>query len=169
MWHLPNDSRRSLGVRGGFPISRGSLNDECHLPPPEPSAHPSCLPYPAVCRRGSIADMYETFDHTADLGLRIEAADLSTLFAEAGLALESVMVEDLAAVAPSRRLEVRLPADEVEYLFFDWLKALLFHFDVERMLFARFEVKVDAGGLAAEAWGEPFDPARHELTHEGKA
>jgi hypothetical protein len=28
--------------------------------------------------------MYETFDHTADLGLRIQAADLPTLFAGGG-------------------------------------------------------------------------------------
>jgi SHS2 domain-containing protein len=114
--------------------------------------------------------MYETFDHTADLGLRIRSADLNTLFSEAGLALESALVEDLAAVEPRRSVHVQLPADEVEYLLFDWLKALLFHFEVEQMLFARFDVKVDAAnGLKAEAWGEPFDPARHELAHEVKA
>jgi SHS2 domain-containing protein len=114
--------------------------------------------------------MYETFDHTADLGLRIRAADLSTLFREAALALESALVEDLAAVEPKRCVKVQLPADELEYLLFDWLKALLYHFDLEHMLFGRFEVKVDpATGLDAEAWGEPFDPARHELAHEVKA
>src|SRR6516164_1766365 len=31
--------------------------------------------------------MHETFEHTADLGLRIRAADPETLFAEAGAAL----------------------------------------------------------------------------------
>jgi SHS2 domain-containing protein len=113
--------------------------------------------------------MYETFDHTADLGLRIRSADLNTLFREAGLALESALVEDLAAVEPRRCVGVQLPADELEYLLFDWLKALLYHFDLAHMLFGRFEVKVDAGGLSAQAWGEPFDPARHELSHEVKA
>ena len=38
--------------------------------------------------------MYETFEHTADLGLRIRADDLNTLFAEAGRALFSVIVEN---------------------------------------------------------------------------
>jgi SHS2 domain-containing protein len=113
--------------------------------------------------------MYETFDHTADLGLRIRAADLNTLFGEAGLALQSAMVEDLSAVRPVRRLDVRLPADEPEYLLFDWLKELLYRFDAERLLLSRFEVKVDAGGLNASGWGEAFDPDRHELTHEVKA
>jgi SHS2 domain-containing protein len=31
--------------------------------------------------------MHETFEHTADLGLRIRAADLDTLFVEAAQAL----------------------------------------------------------------------------------
>ena len=35
--------------------------------------------------------MFEVFEHTADLGLRMRAADLSTLFAEAGRALLSVL------------------------------------------------------------------------------
>jgi SHS2 domain-containing protein len=101
--------------------------------------------------------------------LRIRSADLNTLFAEAGLALQCVLLENSDTVEPRRSLDVRLPADDVEYLLFDWLKALLYHFDVERMLFCRFDVKVDAGGLTAAAWGEPFDPARHELSHEVKA
>jgi SHS2 domain-containing protein len=113
--------------------------------------------------------MYETFDHTADLGLRIRAADLNTLFAEAGLALQSVLVEDLGAVQPVRRLDVRLPADDLEYLLFDWLKALLYHFDTEKLLLCRFDVHVGDAGLEAAAWGEPLDAGRHELAHEVKA
>jgi SHS2 domain-containing protein len=113
--------------------------------------------------------MYETFEHTADLGLRIRAADLNTLFAEAGLALQSVLIEDLDAVAPTRRLDFSLPADDLEYLLFDWLKSLLYRFDVEKWLFRRFDVTVSDKGLTAVAWGEPFDPARHELAHEVKA
>jgi SHS2 domain-containing protein len=113
--------------------------------------------------------MHETFDHTADLGLRIVAADLNTLFAEAGLALESVLVEDLAAVAPLRPVDIRLPADELEYLLFDWLKALLYHFEVDKLLFSRFDVKVSDAGLEATAWGEELDRDRHELSHEVKA
>jgi SHS2 domain-containing protein len=113
--------------------------------------------------------MYETFDHTADLGLRIRAADLNMLFAEAGLALESALVEDPGAVRPERRLDIRLPSDDLEYLLFDWLKALLYHFDTEKLLFSRFEVKVGAEGVEAAAWGEPMDAGRHEPAHEVKA
>ena len=113
--------------------------------------------------------MYETFDHTADLGLRIRAADLNTLFAEAGQALFATLVEDIAAVAPARKLDVNIAGTDREYLLFDWLKELLYRFDAEHMLFSRFEVRVDDNGLHGSAWGEPLDRDRHELAHEVKA
>jgi SHS2 domain-containing protein len=113
--------------------------------------------------------MYETFDHTADLGIRIRAADLNALFAEATLALTSVLVEDVDSVRPARRVEVVLPPDAVEYLMVDWLRAILYHFEVDGMLVARCEVRIDAAGLHAVLEGEAFDPSRHELAHEVKA
>jgi SHS2 domain-containing protein len=101
--------------------------------------------------------------------LRIRSADLNTLFAEAGQALFAVLVEDLATVAPVRKLDFAIAGDDREYLLFDWLKELLYRFDAEHLLLSRFEVKIDADGLRGSAWGEPLDPARHELSHEVKA
>jgi SHS2 domain-containing protein len=113
--------------------------------------------------------MHETFDHTADLGLRIRAADLDTLFVDAAEALFSVIVEDLASVRPERVLDIQVTGDDREYLLYDWLKTLLYHFDAEHLLFSRFEVQVMAAGLQGKAWGEPLDRSRHELSHEVKA
>ncbi len=113
--------------------------------------------------------MYETFEHTADLGLRVRATDLDTLFVEAARALFSTLVEDLATVNASQRIEVQLPADRPEFLLFDWLKELLYRFDAEHLMFGRFEAHVDETGLHAVAWGEPLDRDRHRLLHEVKA
>jgi SHS2 domain-containing protein len=113
--------------------------------------------------------MFETFEHTADLGLRIRAADLGTLFNEAAQALFAVLVEEPSTVVARQRLEITLPADDREYLLFDWLRKLLYLFDSEHLLFSRFEVKVSDAGLKGTAWGEPYDPARHALAHEVKA
>lgn len=113
--------------------------------------------------------MYELFGHTADLGLRIRAADLDTLFVEAAQALFSAIVEDLASVRPGQRIEVTLQGKDREYLLFDWLRELLYHLDAERLLFGKFEVHVRDDGLTASAWGEPIDPSRHNLEHEVKA
>jgi SHS2 domain-containing protein len=113
--------------------------------------------------------MYEMFEHTADLGLRVRAAHLGTLFAEAARALFAALVEDLGTVVASQRVEVRLPPDDREYLLFDWLKALLYHFDADHLLLSRFEVHLGDDGLTGAAWGEPLDRTRHELAHEVKA
>lgn len=113
--------------------------------------------------------MYETFEHTADLGLHARAPDLDTLFAETAAALFSILVEDPAAVEPRQRVDIQVSGDEREYLLFDWLKELLYRSNAEHLLFRRFEVRVSDAGLAGAAWGEPFDPARHMLSHEVKA
>lgn len=113
--------------------------------------------------------MHETFEHTADLGLRVRAADLDSLFVEAAEALFGTIVEDLATVQPVHKIDVRLDGEEIEYLLFDWLRELLYHFDAEHLLFGKFGVHVTDAGLVGSAWGEPIDRARHELEHEVKA
>ena len=118
--------------------------------------------------QGKIVDEL-TFEHTADLGLRIRAADLDTLFAEAAMALFSAIVEDLGTIRPERMIEVRLEEEDRELLLFDWLKALLYHFDAGHLLFARFAVRVSGGEMVGTAWGEPLDRSRHVLDHEVKA
>jgi SHS2 domain-containing protein len=113
--------------------------------------------------------MYEPFEHTADLGLRVRAPDLNTLFAEAAEALSATIVEDVAAIEPRDPLSLRIPGTDRVYLLFDWLRELLYRFDAERRLFRRFEVRVNDDGLDATAWGEPYDADRHLLSHEVKA
>jgi SHS2 domain-containing protein len=113
--------------------------------------------------------MHETFEHTADLGLRIRAADLDTLFAEAAAALFAAIVEDLATIVPKERLDIRLEGDDRAFLLFDWLNELLYRFDSEHRLFGRFEVHVSDHGVEGKAWGEPLDRGRHALSHEVKA
>jgi SHS2 domain-containing protein len=113
--------------------------------------------------------MYETFEHTADLGLRIRAADLDTLFVEAAQCMFSAIVEDSATVRPMQKIDIQLQGDDREFLLFDWLRQLLFHFDAEHLLFGKFEAHVTETGLTGSAWGEPLDRARHTLEHEVKA
>jgi SHS2 domain-containing protein len=113
--------------------------------------------------------MYEHFEHTADLGLRVRAADLNTLFAEAAEALFAAVVEDLNTVEPREPVTVRVSGTDLAYLLFDWLRELLYRFEVHHQVFRRFEVKVGPDGLEGTAWGEPYDPGRHPLSHEVKA
>jgi SHS2 domain-containing protein len=113
--------------------------------------------------------MYETFEHTADLGLRVRAADLNTLFAEAAKALFSAIVENIDDVQPLHSLRVDLQSDDKALLLFDWLNELLFRFDADHQVFGRFDVECTGGALTGTAWGEPLDRSRHLLSHEVKA
>jgi SHS2 domain-containing protein len=113
--------------------------------------------------------MYETFEHTADLGLRIRAPDLPTLFAEAGEALFATIVEDLSTVQPAQAHHGQITGDDKGLALLDWLSDLLFQFDTHHLLFSKFEVAVDGAEFDATAWGEPLDPERHQLSHEVKA
>lgn len=118
--------------------------------------------------RGS-PGVYEHFEHTADLGLRVEADDLDGLFADGARGLFAMIVEDLAAVLPTTAVQVRVDGDDAAYLFFDWLAELLAIFDTRGLVLGEFDVRVGETGLEATARGEPLDPARHHPTHEVKA
>jgi SHS2 domain-containing protein len=113
--------------------------------------------------------MYETFEHTADLGLRVRADNLDDLFAEAAEGLFSIIVEDRGAISPTRELTIDVEGDDVEFLLFDWLRRLLYYFDAEHLLLSDFVVRVRPDGLHAVAQGEALDRDRHELGHEVKA
>lgn len=113
--------------------------------------------------------MYEVFEHTADLGLRIAAANLDALFADAARGLFSVIAGDLDQVRRECTVEIALEGSEKDYLFFDWLNELLYLFESQRLLLAEFEVHVTNRGLDAQARGEPLDLGRHQLEHEVKA
>jgi SHS2 domain-containing protein len=113
--------------------------------------------------------MFETFDHTADLGLRISADDLNGLFAEAGRALTSILVENASDVAAREEWTVHVAGTDREYLLFDWLSDLRYRFEREHLLAAEFEVVIDAEGLTARIRGERVDRSRHRVSHEVKA
>jgi SHS2 domain-containing protein len=112
---------------------------------------------------------FETFEHTADLGLRVRAHDLDALFADAARGLFSIIVADLASVQVRDSVPITIAAESPELLLFDWLNELLYLYEVRRLLLCRFEVGVRDSGLNATAHGEPIDPARHFLDHEVKA
>jgi SHS2 domain-containing protein len=120
---------------------------------------------------------WQVFDHTADLGLRVEAPSREALFEEAGRAFTALIVEEPdTAVREGERFDVALTAADPADLLFDWLHALLVAFEVRHLLLVRFAVELEEldegeGGLhlRASAWGEPVDPARHRLVREVKA
>jgi SHS2 domain-containing protein len=113
--------------------------------------------------------MYETFDHTADVGIRVSAPDLPSLFAEAARGLLSLLVDNVDTVEPSVELNIRLEEPDLAYLLFDWLRELLYLYDARHFLVGACEVSIGAGVLEATVKGEACDVERHSLAHEVKA
>lgn len=109
----------------------------------------------------------ETFEHDADVGVRGVGPSRAVAFAQAALALTSV-VTDPARVREAEPVEIACEGDDDELLLLDWLNAVIYEMATRRMLFARFEVRLDDGRLTARAWGEPVDRARHEPAVEVK-
>jgi len=113
--------------------------------------------------------MYETFEHTADLGIRVRAANLDELFADAARGLFSVMVANLDAVRAIESVGIQLRGENLDELFHDWLAELLFHFHADRKVLADFHVQVAPPNLTAAARGETIDLGRHRIDMEVKA
>lgn len=113
--------------------------------------------------------MYETFEHTADLGIRIRAGDLLSLFAEAGKAFFSVIVDNPEEIQGKEQRKLTITGSDTDYLLFDWLNELLFLFETEHILISEFDVTLTETGLEAVVRGETVCPERHRLSHEVKA
>jgi len=104
---------------------------------------------------------YETFEHEADIGIRGFGNTVEEAFENAAIALYSVMV-NIGTVQTKRDVPVIASAPDRELLFIEWLNALLALSDIERMVFSKFEVKIEEGTLTGRAWGEALDRIRHE-------
>jgi SHS2 domain-containing protein len=113
--------------------------------------------------------MFETFAHTADVGIRIRTPNLDELYADAGRGLFAVILADIGTVQPRLERTLRVDGTDRAYLLLDWLNELLFLFESQRLLLVDYDVRVDAQGLQATARGEPLDETRHSLAHEVKA
>jgi tRNA nucleotidyltransferase (CCA-adding enzyme) len=110
---------------------------------------------------------WEHFPHDADIGVRGIGASKEEAFAQAALALTAV-ITDPHAVVPRECVEIACEAPDDELLFVDWLNALVYEMATRRMLFSRFDVRLEDGGLRAAAWGEPIEIAKHQPAVEVK-
>ncbi|GIW87425.1 MAG: protein archease [Isosphaeraceae bacterium] len=114
---------------------------------------------------------FRTFDHTADLGMEVEADSLDDLFATAAQGLVSLVVANPETIRESSERTVRLTAQDLTDLLIGWLSEVLFLIETNHEVYARFAVSVEQRPprLKANLFGEPIDRQRHVLDHEVKA
>jgi len=111
---------------------------------------------------------WEHFPHQADIGIRGLGSTKEQAFERAAMALTAV-VADLDKVEPRKKTKINCQAVDDELLLFDWLNSLLYEMDTRKMLFSRFEVRIDRDNLTAIAWGQKIDVSKHQPAVEVKA
>lgn len=106
---------------------------------------------------------FELIEHTADVGLVAYGKTLAEAFANAAYGMFSIIAE-LDAVQETESRRVEIVEDDWEGLLFEWLNYLIYLFDVEALLFKRFDIiDLDGSRLKAICHGEKYDSSRHQL------
>jgi len=106
---------------------------------------------------------FEIVDHTADVGVIAYGADIKQAFANAARALFSLITE-LDDVEEALYRDIELAAPDEESLLVRWLNELIYLFDVENIIFKRFDIiKLDNTQLKARSYGEKVDSSKHKL------
>lgn len=112
---------------------------------------------------------FEVIDHTADVGIVAYGKDLKEAFANAAFGMFS-LIADLEKVRGSISREIDVQSTDQEALLVDWLNELLYLFDVEHIIFKRFEITaLSQKKLKAKVYGEKIDTSRHQLKTAVKA
>ena len=106
---------------------------------------------------------FELIEHTADVGLIAYGENLAEAFANAAFGLFSIITE-LDAVREAETRHIEITGDDLDALLFEWLNYLIYLFDVEMILYKRFDI-IDFDGchLRAVCHGEKYDSSRHRL------
>jgi SHS2 domain-containing protein len=116
-----------------------------------------------------MAERYEFFEHTADIGVHVFGATLPELFANAAAALYDTLGQFALASPPAVRF-LQLTAGSVEDLLHDWLAELLYDLETRHVGYERWEfTRLDANHLTATAQGRTVDFARSQVNEEIKA
>lgn len=82
---------------------------------------------------------FELIEHTADKGVGAEGKTLEEAFENAAYGMFSLMA-DLPDYSPTGTIEIKVSGSDRETLFANWLRELLFLFEVERKLPLEFDI-----------------------------
>ncbi len=106
---------------------------------------------------------FKIIEHTADIGLIAYGDNLAEAFANAAYGLFSI-IADLRKVRAAESRVLSVSAEDIESLLFNWMNQLIYVFDVEHLLFKRFDItRFTERSLEATCRGEKYDPSRHQI------
>ncbi len=126
-------------------------------------------PPPGAIIRSIMEKGFELIDHTADVGIVARGDTIDQVFANAARGLFSIIAEP-GGIGESERRDIALEAPDRESLLVEWLNHLIYLFDTENIIFAKFDItRLSDIRLHAIAYGEKADASRHRLKTGVKA
>ncbi|MBN2074987.1 MAG: archease [Dehalococcoidales bacterium] len=106
---------------------------------------------------------FEILDHTADIGIIAYGDDMQKAFENAALGMFS-LITDLISIENNQTRKIDIDAPDSESLLVNWLNELIYLFDVENLIFSKFDIlRLDVSTLSAIAYGERVDLSKHEI------
>lgn len=120
-------------------------------------------------KMNSPALVYETIDHTADLGIIVKAPDINGLFSNAARAMTQLMVKGKLGEKRTVR-DISLDAEDYPDLMVRWLGEILYLFAGDKLIVDSIEIKdLNPTQIKATLSVADFDPKRHRVLREIKA
>jgi len=112
---------------------------------------------------------FRIIDHTADVGLKVEAPSLEALFATAARGLYHLLGHFIRTDETVERT-FTIEGPDLETLLHDWLGELLWYFESEGIVFDDFTfIRLDDSILEVKCTGAKIDPQASERFMEIKA
>ena len=106
----------------------------------------------------------------ADVAFEATGKTMEEMFESAALAVTNTMVKDLKSVKPKVKRTIKIKAENIESLLFNFLQEIIFLKDAKQLLLSKFKIKIiGEKSLQAIVWGEKLDMKKHELLVDVKA
>ena len=117
---------------------------------------------------------FRFLDHTADVRVQSWGKNLKVAFEQMAYGLMATITPDLDKISLKKEMKIKIKAEDIEALLFDFLSEFLFIFDVEELVFNEINVlSIKETGqdyeLEAILKGEKFDKDKHDIGTEVKA
>lgn len=110
---------------------------------------------------------YEYLEHTADIKFRAYGNDLNEVFENAAMAFFD-SITNTKKVKPTIKKVIKIKAEDLKSLMYDFLEELLFIHETDKYLFSKFNVEIKDLSLTATLYGEKISK-KHELKNLVKA
>ncbi len=110
---------------------------------------------------------YKYIDHTADLGIEVEAHSIEELFINTARAIFETQIK--GRISKKEKINFEIRSVSLDELLIQWCRELLYNFAVKGFIPAEYNIKINPDyELKAKLDGDIFDKNKHQIKLEIK-